>query len=85
MYGAKIMIDEGVLDAAGDRVVGAYALHAFSTVLPQGIAVTPPQPVTAIVCTPALGRSATCTGTAACRGSRRRPGPSCSPLGWCSC
>ncbi|TDC86311.1 M20 family metallopeptidase [Actinomadura sp. 7K507] len=47
MYGAKIMIDEGILDAAGDRVIGAYALHAFSTVLPQGIAVTRPGTVLA--------------------------------------
>ncbi|WP_262403508.1 M20 family metallopeptidase [Actinomadura sp. CNU-125] len=40
--GAKIMIDEGVLDAAGERVGAAYALHVFSTGLPQGMAVTRP-------------------------------------------
>ncbi|MFV2177932.1 M20 family metallopeptidase [Actinomadura sp. LOL_016] len=42
MGGAKIMIDEGVLDAAGERVAAAYALHVFSTALPQGVAVTRP-------------------------------------------
>ncbi len=47
MGGAKIMIDEGVLDAAGDRVVAAYGLHVFSTVLPRGVAVTRPGPVLA--------------------------------------
>ncbi|GGV30263.1 amidohydrolase [Actinomadura cremea] len=42
MGGAEIMIDEGVLDAAGERVAAAYALHVFSTALPQGVAVTRP-------------------------------------------
>ncbi|HVB46497.1 MAG TPA: M20 family metallopeptidase [Streptosporangiaceae bacterium] len=36
--GARIMIDEGVLDAAGDRPVAAYALHVSSSVLPLGVA-----------------------------------------------
>ncbi|MQY02595.1 M20 metallopeptidase family protein [Actinomadura macrotermitis] len=45
--GAKIMIDEGVLDAAGDRVVAAYALHVFSTVLPQGMVASRPGTVLA--------------------------------------
>ncbi|MBO2462080.1 M20 metallopeptidase family protein [Actinomadura violacea] len=40
MGGAKIMIDEGVLDAAGGRAVAAYALHVFSTALPQGTVVS---------------------------------------------
>ena len=35
--GAKIMIDEGVLDAAGERPVAAYALHVGSSVLPLGL------------------------------------------------
>ncbi|WP_326824822.1 M20 metallopeptidase family protein [Streptosporangium sp. NBC_01756] len=38
--GAKIMIDEGVLDAAGERPIAAYALHVISSVLPQGMFVT---------------------------------------------
>jgi amidohydrolase len=33
--GARAMLDEGVLDAAGERAGAAYALHVFST-LPQG-------------------------------------------------
>jgi len=35
--GARIMIDEGVLDAAGERPVAAYALHVGSSVLPLGL------------------------------------------------
>ncbi|GAA3087185.1 M20 metallopeptidase family protein [Streptosporangium carneum] len=35
--GAKIMIDEGTLDAAGERPVAAYALHVVSSMLPQGM------------------------------------------------
>ncbi|PKV90102.1 M20 family metallopeptidase [Streptomyces sp. TLI_146] len=38
--GAGIMIEEGVLDAAGRRVSAAYALHVFSTQLPSGMAAT---------------------------------------------
>ncbi|MEU4558868.1 M20 family metallopeptidase [Actinoplanes sp. NPDC023936] len=38
--GAKIMIDEGVLDAAGSRVVAAYALHVAATALPLGVFAT---------------------------------------------
>jgi amidohydrolase len=34
--GARSMIDEGVLDAAGERPVAAYGLHVVSTLLPQG-------------------------------------------------
>ncbi|MFE9249681.1 M20 family metallopeptidase [Streptomyces sp. NPDC007088] len=34
--GARLMIEEGVLDAAGARVVAAYGVHVFSTVLPSG-------------------------------------------------
>jgi amidohydrolase len=32
--GAKIMIDEGVLDAAGERPVAAYGMHVASSLLP---------------------------------------------------
>ncbi|MBO0831138.1 MAG: amidohydrolase, partial [Actinobacteria bacterium] len=35
--GARIMIDEGVLDAAGTRPVAAYALHVASALLPPGV------------------------------------------------
>jgi amidohydrolase len=35
--GAKIMIDEGALDAAGERPVAAYALHVGSSLLPLGL------------------------------------------------
>lgn len=40
--GAQIMIEEGVLDAAGDRVIAAYALHVFSTHIPKGVIATRP-------------------------------------------
>jgi amidohydrolase len=35
--GAEIMIEEGVLDAAGERPVAAYALHVISGLLPLGM------------------------------------------------
>jgi len=35
--GARHMIDEGVLDAAGERPVAAYALHVTSNRLPCGV------------------------------------------------
>ncbi|HVH23083.1 MAG TPA: M20 family metallopeptidase [Pseudonocardia sp.] len=35
--GARYMIDEGVLDAAGRRADAAYALHVFSAMLPAGV------------------------------------------------
>jgi amidohydrolase len=35
--GAELMIDEGVLDAAGPRPVAAYALHVASGLLPRGM------------------------------------------------
>lgn len=41
------MIDEGVLDAAGDRPVAAYALHVASAVLPRGVIASKPGPVLA--------------------------------------
>ncbi len=34
--GAGVMIEEGVLDAAGPRVDAAYGMHVFSAMLPQG-------------------------------------------------
>jgi amidohydrolase len=36
--GARLMIDEGVLDAAGERPVAAFALHVASGMLPLGVA-----------------------------------------------
>jgi amidohydrolase len=36
-HGARVMIEEGVLDAAGERVVAAYGLHVMSSVLPTGL------------------------------------------------
>jgi hippurate hydrolase len=35
--GAQVMIEEGVLDAAGSRPVAAYALHVASALLPLGV------------------------------------------------
>ncbi|WP_436759015.1 M20 metallopeptidase family protein [Streptosporangium sp. V21-05] len=45
--GAKIMIDEGVLDVTGERPVAAYALHVISSILPQGVFVTRSGPIMA--------------------------------------
>lgn len=36
-HGAQLMIEEGVLDAAGERVVVAYGLHVMSSILPCGL------------------------------------------------
>ncbi|MFF8410810.1 M20 metallopeptidase family protein [Streptomyces omiyaensis] len=47
MGGAGLMIEEGVLDAAGDRVIAAYALHVTSTLLPTGYAAVRPGPMLA--------------------------------------
>ncbi len=41
-HGARVMIEEGVLDAAGERVVAAYGLHVMSSVLPAGLVTTRP-------------------------------------------
>ncbi|MFC7344402.1 M20 metallopeptidase family protein [Saccharopolyspora griseoalba] len=38
--GARIMVDEGVLEASGQRVEAAYGLHVFSSTAPQGRFVT---------------------------------------------
>src|SRR5262245_41324710 len=40
--GARIMIDEGVLDAAGDRPCAAFAIHVASSVLPLGAVASRP-------------------------------------------
>jgi amidohydrolase len=39
-HGARIMIEEGVLDAAGERVVAAYGLHVMSSMLPTGLVIS---------------------------------------------
>lgn len=36
-HGARLMIEEGVLDAAGSRVVAAYGVHVMSSTLPTGV------------------------------------------------
>ncbi len=41
-HGARLMIEEGVLDAAGERVVAAYALHVASSMLPAGVLTSRP-------------------------------------------
>jgi len=41
-HGARLMIEEGVLDAAGSRVVAAYALHVLSSTLPAGLVASRP-------------------------------------------
>ncbi len=40
--GAQLMIEEGVLDAAGERVVAAYGLHVASALFPAGQVVCRP-------------------------------------------
>jgi hippurate hydrolase len=40
--GGRIMVSEGVLDAAGDRPVAAYALHVASALLPFGLLASRP-------------------------------------------
>jgi amidohydrolase len=45
--GARQMIAEGVLDAAGQRVAAAYALHVASAELPTGVCSTRPGPMLA--------------------------------------
>ena len=37
-HGARFMIDEGVLDASGERATAAYGLHVFSSGYPAGVA-----------------------------------------------
>jgi amidohydrolase len=45
--GARIMVEEGVLDAAGDKPVAAYALHVASGILPGGLFASRPGPIMA--------------------------------------
>ena len=45
--GAGLMIEEGVLDAAGSRPVAAYALHVASAMLPAGLLTTRKGPLLA--------------------------------------
>ena len=45
--GARQMITEGVLNAAGDRPVAAFALHVASSTLPGGVYSTKPGPMMA--------------------------------------
>ncbi|WP_327070269.1 M20 metallopeptidase family protein [Kitasatospora sp. NBC_01302] len=45
--GAGIMIEEGVLTAAGEPPVAAYALHVAAAVLPLGLVATRPGPIMA--------------------------------------
>ena len=45
--GARHMIEEGVLDAAGERPVAAYGLHVISRCCPRGVFATRPRPVMA--------------------------------------
>lgn len=39
-HGARLMIEEGVLDAAGERVVAAYGVHVMSAAVPVGAVVS---------------------------------------------
>ncbi|WP_219462858.1 M20 metallopeptidase family protein [Nonomuraea rhizosphaerae] len=45
--GAKHMIEEGVLEAAGERPVAAYGMHVVSSVLPIGLFASRPGPLMA--------------------------------------
>lgn len=45
--GAELMIGEGVLDAAGERVVAGYGLHVMSSLLPAGAVISRPGPMLA--------------------------------------
>ena len=45
--GAGVMIEEGVLDAAGPRVDAAFGMHVFSSMLPQGRFTSRPGPMMA--------------------------------------
>jgi len=58
--GAGYMIAEGVLDAAGDRPVAAYALHVMSARLPYGTFTTRPGPM--LAASDALGVTVRGTG-----------------------
>ncbi|GAA4920850.1 M20 family metallopeptidase [Nonomuraea thailandensis] len=46
-HGARHMIEEGVLDAAGARPVAAYGMHVVSAMLPPGLFASRPGPIMA--------------------------------------
>ena len=46
-FGARLMIEEGVLDAAGERPTAAYALHVMSSQFAAGIITAKPGPMLA--------------------------------------
>lgn len=46
-HGARLMIEEGVLDAAGERVVAAYGVHVVSSMIPHGVVTARPGPAMA--------------------------------------
>ncbi|QYC41093.1 putative hydrolase YxeP [Nonomuraea coxensis DSM 45129] len=57
--GAKYMIEEGVLDAAGERPVAAYGMHVVSSMLPNGLFASRPGPIMAaadVFCVTVKGR-----------------------------
>jgi amidohydrolase len=45
--GAKLMLQEGVLDTTGERPIAAYAVHVIASLLPRGMFVSKPGPVLA--------------------------------------
>ena len=45
--GARHMVEEGVLDAAGSRAIAAYALHVMSNLTPRGMVASRPGPIMA--------------------------------------
>ena len=45
--GASLMLDEGVLEAAGTRVAAAYGMHVLSARIPNGTFTTKPGPLMA--------------------------------------
>ncbi|MFJ1753626.1 M20 family metallopeptidase [Kitasatospora sp. NPDC088134] len=45
--GAALMVEDGVLDAAGERVAAAYALHVGAALLPAGYVAGRPGPIMA--------------------------------------
>jgi hippurate hydrolase len=71
--GARFMIDEGVLDAAGERPAAAYALHVSSGMWDRGVFATWPGP--------ALAASDALTVTVRGRGGHAsRPHSSADPI-----
>ncbi|MBX9243515.1 amidohydrolase [Actinotalea ferrariae] len=46
-HGARLMIEDGVLDAAGERVVAAYGVHVISSLVPSGVVTGRPGPTMA--------------------------------------